>query len=320
MPRRPRPADVPETLRRSLIDLLEHFEEQLREGDLRARVRALVPAFRTLRDLGSSLIPRESATSARERIRVYLLQYPLQIIDGDELMVISGIGEWARRVRELRVQFGWWIYSGVTIAQMAEDPAEEAQLREALGVEPKSMKPDQYALMKTEADRDAAHRWNVLNEIRRRNEAVKDKLLEYMRLNVGRPVSGEELIYLAKGRKEWTRRMRELRTEEGWPIATKISGRPDLAVGEYLLEEDRQAEEHDRHIPDTVRVEVLERDGYRCTVCGWDRTMLAPGDPRKILELHHRMAHVAGGANTVDNLVTLCNVHHDEEHRRRGQA
>ena len=50
------------------------------------------------------------------------------MIDGDELMVVSGIGEWAHRVRELRVQFGWWIYSGVTLQEMAEDSPEEATL------------------------------------------------------------------------------------------------------------------------------------------------------------------------------------------------
>jgi hypothetical protein len=31
----------------------------------------------------------------------------------------------------------------------------------------------------------------------------------------------EELKYLAKDKKEWARRVRELRTEQGWPIVTK---------------------------------------------------------------------------------------------------
>lgn len=320
MPRRSRPADVPETLRRRLIDLLEHFEDQLRQGDLRERVRALVPAFQALRDLGSSLIPRESAANARDRILAYLRQYPRQVIDGDELMVVSGIGEWARRVRELRVQFGWWIYSGVTIAEEADDAASEAELRRVLGVDPKRIKPDQYVLMRTEEDREAAHRWNVLNEIRRQRTGVKSKILAYLRKNVGKPVSGEELRYLSGNRREWTRRARELRTEEGWPVVTKSSGRPELAVGEYLLEEDRQVAEHDRHIPDPVRVRVLERDGYQCTSCHWDRSKLMPGDPRKMLELHHMKAHVAGGQNVEDNLLTLCNVCHDDVHRREGRT
>jgi len=50
----------------------------------------------------------------------------MTVITGDELMVVSGIGEWARRVRELRVEFGWWIYSGVTFQDIAEDQPEDA--------------------------------------------------------------------------------------------------------------------------------------------------------------------------------------------------
>ena len=74
----------------------------------------------------------------------------------------------------------------------------------------------------------------------------------------------KELSYLANGRTEWARRVRELRTEEGWPIVTKNAGRGDLPVGVYVLEEDRQAYEHDRKIPDDIRVAVLTRDNFSC--------------------------------------------------------
>ena len=259
--------------------------------------------------------------NARDRIIAYLLKYPSQVIDGDELMVISGIAEWARRVRELRVQFGWPIYSGVTFqemqadAQAADDPRDLASIRELLGTEPSLVKPDQYVLISGEQDRRAAHRWNVLNEVRRMKASVSDKIIEYFRRNVGEEITGEELKYLAKDKKEWARRVRELRTEHGWPIVTRNSGRSDLAVGVYVLEEDRQAYQHDRAIPDSVRVAVLERDGYRCVECGWSRINSTPEDPRKMLELHHRLHHKDRGANTEENLVTLCNVHHDEDHR-----
>lgn len=316
MARRSQPNDKPEALRQLLVELLTNFADELRKSDLRAKVLALIPAFHKLRDLGSSLIPKIQAPSARDRIIAYLSRYPRTVIDGDELMVVSGIGEWARRVRELRVQFGWWIYSGVTFADMAEDQAvDAANLKELLGVDPTKIKPDQYVLMRSEQDRQAAHRWNVLNEVRKKQASVKDKIIEYFRKNVGAEISGEELKYLAKDRKEWARRVRELRTEEGWPIVTKNSGREDLAVGVYVLEEDRQTYPHDRKIPDLVRVAVLQRDGFKCIECGWNRAMLSPDDPRKMLELHHKQHHKDKGENTVDNLVTLCNVHHDERHR-----
>ena len=319
--RRSRPDNEPEGLRQSLVELLTDFAEELKKSDLRPKVIALIPAFHKLRDLGSSLIPKHEAASARERVLAYFQRYPRTIIDGDELMVVSGIAEWARRVRELRVQFGWSIYSGVTFrdiaedAGVAEDTQETADIEAALRVHPSAIKSDQYVLMRQEQDRHAAHRWNVLNEVRRKRVSVTDKIVEYFRKNVGEEITGEELKYLAKDKKEWARRVRELRTEHGWPIVTKNSGREDLAIGVYVLEEDRQTYEHDRKIPDPVRVAVLQRDGFKCVQCGWNRSMLSPDDPRKMLELHHVQHHKDSGGNSVDNLSTLCNVHHDEEHR-----
>lgn len=298
--------------------LLDTFLERIDDDDLRAQVRSLIPAFHAVRDLGKSLIPPELASSARERILVYLQRYPLQVIEGDELLVVAGIGEWARRLRELRVQFGWSICSGVTFKDLAEDEPETVEeLKAALGADPLSLRPDQYVLISPEQDREAALRWNVLNTIRKKRLSVKARLLEYMRANVGSAVSIEELRYLAGDKSEWARRMRELRTEDGWPIYTRMQGRSDLPVGTYILEEDKQAPEHDRRIPDDVRVEVLIRDNFACRVCGWTRDQLNPDDPRKFLELHHIKAHADKGENSTENLVTLCNVHHDQVHAGR---
>ncbi len=289
----------------------------MENNDLRGKVIALIPAFHKLRDLGSSLITTTQSLSARDRVIAYLQHYPKTVVDGDELMVVSGIGEWARRLRELRVQSGWWIYSGVTFKDMADDqPEDAASLEELLGVDARKIKPDQYVLMRPDQDRQAAHRWHVLNDVRKKKISVKDKIIEYLRKNVNDQITGEELKYLAKDKKEWARRVRELRTQDGWPIVTRNSGRQDLPVGVYVLEEDRQAFEHDRGIPDPVRVAVLQRDGSKCVECGWNRTMSTPGDPRHMLELHHKQHHKDKGENTVENLVTLCNVHHDEIHRK----
>jgi hypothetical protein len=321
LPRRSKPDSEPESIRSSLVDLLTNFTSELAGSDLRAKVIALVPAFHKLRDLGSSLIPRSEAANTYARITAYLLRYQGQVIDGDELMVVAGIAEWARRVRELRVQFGWAIYTGVTFHHMADaakaagDDAELTALRQLLGMDPAAVKPEQYVLVRPGQDRRASHRWNVLNQVRRKKSSVSDKIIEYFRLNVGEQITGEELKYLAKDKKEWARRVRELRTEQGWPIVTRNSGREDLPIGVYLLEEDRQALEHDRLIPDAVRIAVLERDGFKCVRCGWNRALLSPEDPRKNLELHHRQHHKDKGDNTVGNLITLCNVHHDDEHR-----
>ena len=312
--RRSKPNDIPEELRQSLIDLLTNFSEELKRDDLRCKVIALVPAFHILRDLGSSLIPKSDAKSASERIIAYLRQYPQTVIDGDELMVVSGISEYARRIRELRVQDGWWIYSGVTFNQMAQNPDEASSL-EAIGIDASKIRPDQYVLMRIDQDKELAHRWYIINRIRKEDISVRSKIIKFLRMNVGAKVTGEELSYLAGSTKEWARRIRELRTEDGWPIVTKNTGRDDLPVGVYVLEEDRQAYEHDRIISDKVRVAVLKRDNYECVECHWNRTMLSKEDPRKMLELHHIKHHKDGGDNTEENLVTLCNVCHDDIHR-----
>lgn len=298
----------PESLRKELLRLIQNFESELKKDDLRGKVIALVPAHHLLRDLGSSLISKESAASARDRIVLYLTKYPRQIIKGDELMVISGIGEWARRVRELRVQFGWNIATGVTAKEMLEEG--ELDLSE-FGVA--KLSPDDYVLLDEKQDRDAAFRWNKANEIRKKKTAVRDKILEFLLANVGKPVTGEELRYVAGDKTEWARRVRELRTEYGWSVTTRTTGRPDLPIGVYLLENDHQTPQHDRKIADDVRRAVLVRDKYTCAHCKWNHNSWNPSDPRH-LELHHVIHHAKGGDNTEDNLVTLCMVCHDKVH------
>lgn len=299
----------PETLRRELARLIANFEADLRSGELRTKVLALVPIFHGLRELGKAFLPAECASAARDRILFYLRNYPRSVISGDELMVVSGIQEYARRVRELRVELGWAIASGVSIREMVEAGAEEVP------DEMKGMKTSDYVLLDTEQDREAAHRWNVANTIRKQPGSVREKILEFLRANVGRSVTGEELRYVANDKTEWARRVRELRTEHGWPVATKSTGRPDLPVGAYVLQGDRQSPEHDRLIPDDVRGEVLRRDGYECKRCSWSHKEWNPSNPRH-LELHHIEHHAKGGRNVKENLKTLCNVCHDKVHVR----
>jgi hypothetical protein len=300
--------DDPEEIRTQLMELLKGFGRELAGEDLQLKVRSLIPAFHLLRDLGSSLIPQQDTDSARDRILFYLRKYPLSIITGDELMVVSGIGEWARRVRELRVQYGWSIVSGVAAQEMSEN--DEFPID---GINLSDMGSDDYILVDNGQDREAAFRWTIANRIRRKHEGVRDKILEFLRSNVGKPVMGEELRYVANNKTEWARRVRELRTEHGWPVITKVSGRPDLPIGTYLLEQDRQSPPHDRIIPDPVRRSVLVRDKYSCKKCGWNHTMWNVADPRH-LEIHHVEHHAHGGKNTKENLLTVCTVCHDRIH------
>ncbi|MCI5137222.1 MAG: hypothetical protein D3922_02130 [Candidatus Electrothrix sp. AR1] len=95
-----------EIIRKKLLELLIDFEDELKSDNIRQKVLSLIPCYHQLRDLGKSLIPPAEARSARERILHYFLKYQGVIISGDELLVVSGIQEYARRIRELRIQFG----------------------------------------------------------------------------------------------------------------------------------------------------------------------------------------------------------------------
>ncbi len=307
--------DQPEIIRSKLIDLLVHFKSKLNENDLREQVQALVPAHYLLRDLGSSLLIDKDINSASDRILAYLRKYPAQLISGDELMVIAGISEYARRIRELRVEMGWPILSTTMLrVTLTDDP--NALL--SIGISNASeLKADHYVLVQDQQDKETAYRWKLANSIRKSDLSVREKLLEFLRKNVRKAVTGEELQYLAKNNTEWARRVRELRTEFGWPIATRNTGNPDLPVGVYMLEENRQAPEHDRKISDPIRAKVIERDHYQCRMCHWTHDKKNPSDPRSFLELHHIKHHAEGGENTPENLITLCNVCHDEVHRKK---
>jgi len=308
MPRRP-DSVTPEEARTRLIDLLNEFESHLKNKDLRTKVLELVPVFHLLRDLGSSLMSIEKSSAARDRILAYFREYPRTVIHGDELMVVSGIQDYPRRVRELRREYGWSIASGVTLQEMCEE--KDLTLDE---VDFCALRPEEYLLLSTSQDREAALRWRLANDIRKRKLGAGNAILEFLKMNVGSPVTGEELRYVANNRSEWARRTRELRTEQGWPIVTRNTGRPELPVGVYLLEQDRQSPAHDRNIPDPVRRSVLVRDRYTCQKCRWDHHQWNRSDPRH-LELHHRKHHAKGGENLEQNLVTLCTVCHDDIHR-----
>lgn len=286
---------------------------------LRERVRDFLPAYQAFRRLCVSLAePEIDESAAKGRLLEYFQAHPHQLIDGLELDLIGGISEWARRVRELRKEEGWQIYSGVTFKELAEtEEGSLAELQQELGFDPLSARPNQYILVSEDQDLDAKERWSLANDLRkevRKGLAVREGILRYLTANMGKPVHGEELRYIANDKKEWARRVRELRTQDGFPVLTKMQGRVDLPVGVYVLESGRRFEAHDRNISDSTRVEVLERDKFACRRCGWTRDRANPDDPRRTLELHHLKHHAAGGSNDAPNLVTLCNVDHDKVH------
>jgi hypothetical protein len=280
---------------------LTHYKMSYQGLSWRQKVLLLVKVSGGIKILGTKTDPSAASVGARERIRLYLQDNVGDVITARELEVVSGISEYGRRVRELRVQDGYKILTGCS-----NDPESGIRLR-----------PSEYLLLESTPDVTAARRWHLANRVRREKEGgSKGRILRYLLENVGQVVTTEELAYVAKAR-EFGRRIRELRTEEGYAIATNFTGRPDLKMGEYVLESvERIAESHDRKIPFDVQRLVYERANSTCQMCGWNRSKWTKKDPR-ILEIHHIAEHAEGGPNIPENLVVLCSKCHDEIHAGR---
>ncbi|MCP4592440.1 MAG: HNH endonuclease [bacterium] len=294
--------------RRKSVDwLIRQIDAQLKSfgterGNLtlRQKVLALCEVHENVKDLGVNVVHEHgwNACAAVERIRLYFIEHESIVLDSAEIAVVSGISDYPRRIRELRVESGYQIASG-----SSPDPDSGIVL-----------KPDQYLLVDAAPDLDAARRWHAANRIRRSDVGSQKRLLQYFMENTGKVLTTEELAYVAKEAKEYARRVRELRTEQGYSVATRFTGRPDLKAGQYVLQSrERIAETHDRKIPEAVQKAVYERDSNACRVCAWNHERWNPEDPR-ILELHHLEHHENRGPNVESNLIVTCSKCHDEVH------
>ncbi len=220
---------------------------------------------------------------AKGRLLAYLKLKQGQIVDKDELSGVSGIHEWARRVRELRVEEGWRISSDQTRHDL---------------------KPGQYVLESPEPDQELRKRWQTANRIRRAPGSATSRILAYFQANLNKTVSKDELQYVSKIQ-EHPRRVREL-SEAGWQIDSHLD-RTYLHPGEYVLTSPDQLPAHAReHIK--LRFEVLERDAFRCRSCG-----VSAGAGRR-LQVHHIRPVKQNGTNDPSNLETLCDACHAGKH------
>jgi hypothetical protein len=232
---------------------------------------------------------------AKQQILDYLQRHLGWPVHGEELAAVSGIQEWARRVRELRVEDGY---------EIAELGAGTYQLERAA------------------PNIEKAQRWQLANEIRNSSGSARQRIERFFQANVGEVVRREQVDYVS-GIAEGSRRVRELRDEYGWPIASHID-EEGLQPGEYRLLSAEPKDRRDplqRLYPENLRRQVFERDDYTCKVCLRNREKaLAAGDTRFYLEVHHKVA-VADDLeslpkrerNNMENLLTLCHADHLKE-------
>ncbi len=140
-------------------------------------------------------------------------------------------------------------------------------------------------------------------------KGARAKLREYFLENIGRIMNSDELRHVAGGITEWARRIRELRTEEGYQIQTP-NDRSDLKPGQYILEDPKPRPAFDRAISKETRAFVLDRNGFTCQMCGSVAGEPHPYDETRKTRLHigHIIDKSQGGTDDPSNLRALCSI------------
>lgn len=138
---------------------------------------------------------------------------------------------------------------------------------------------------------------------------ARARLRAHFLANVGRVMESGELRDVAGGISEWARRVRELRTEEGYLILTHN----DLAAlkpGQYLLRDPEPAPAFEREGSKETRAFVLDRDGFTCQQCGAVAGEPHPYDRSRKTRLHigHVIDKSQGGTDDPGNLRALCSI------------
>lgn len=138
---------------------------------------------------------------------------------------------------------------------------------------------------------------------------ARGKLRAHFLANIGRVMDSDELRAVAENQSEWARRVRELRTEEGYLILTH-NDRSELKPGQYLLETPKPQPAFERAISKETRAYVLDRNGFTCQMCGAVAGEPHPYDTTRKTRLHlgHIIDKSIGGTDDPSNLRAICSV------------
>jgi len=138
---------------------------------------------------------------------------------------------------------------------------------------------------------------------------ARGKLRAHFLANIGRIMDSEELRAVGDNQSEWARRVRELRTEEGYLILTH-NDRSELKPGQYLLENPKPQPAFERAISKETRAFVLDRNGFTCQMCGAVAGEPHPYDTTRKTRLHlgHIIDKSMGGTDDPSNLRAICSV------------
>jgi hypothetical protein len=138
---------------------------------------------------------------------------------------------------------------------------------------------------------------------------ARDNLRAHFLTNIGKVMDSNELREIAGGITEWARRVRELRTEEGYQILTH-NDRDELKPGQYLLVDPAPKPAFERAISKETRAIVLDRNGFTCQMCGAVAGEPHPEDPSRRTRLHigHTIDKSVGGSDDPSNLRAICSI------------
>ena len=142
-----------------------------------------------------------------------------------------------------------------------------------------------------------------------RSKGARSKLRTYFLKNIGRIMESDELRKASGNASEWGRRVRELRTEEGYQILTH-NDRSNLKPCQYLLIDSKPLPAFERGISKETRSYVLDRNGFTCQMCGAVAGEPHPADPSRKTRLHigHIIDKSMGGSDEPSNLRAVCSV------------
>ncbi|RQW84073.1 hypothetical protein DKL51_30845 [Micromonospora globispora] len=181
-------------------------------------------------------------------------------VSSGEIAAVSGIGEWARRIRELRVEEGYEIEEG----------------------------GGRYRILTEEPNLARRERWRTVTSIRNGQGSSLERVQKLFEALVGEIVTLEEIYRVAHGI-EGAELARQLRKRELLPIETNADA-PDLDPGDHRL---ASLMEWDRLHPsqalfgEDIRRQVFSRDRFICRTCRMGRSTSGTADRAFYLVIRH---------------------------------
>ncbi len=139
----------------------------------------------------------------------------------------------------------------------------------------------------------------------------KKGIRAFLKERIGEIVTTEQIRDASGNQVQYSRRLRELRDEEGWRIESHHDAE-DLKPGQYRLAEEPPPYgdlKFERSVSGRLRAEVLIRNGNMCQMCGVGAGEPHPVNNRKtVLHVGHIIAKTQGGEDAPGNLRALCMV------------